>query len=100
MSAPLDDDARQREEARLWGLRLLMDAACDRLRVDIATPHEAIDLIVATKARALKLFPDKGPQFDLIYLPRLLRLVKERWGRPLMLATDKSAGMLLLEHEK
>jgi len=68
------------EEARLRRVQLLVDAACYRLRRQVATPREAVDLIVETKARVLELFPDKAPQFDLIYLPRLLRVVRARWG--------------------
>jgi hypothetical protein len=68
------------EEARLRRVQLLVDAACYRLRRQVATPREAVDLIVETKIRVLELFPDKAPQFDLIYLPRLLRLVRARWG--------------------
>jgi len=68
------------EEARLRRVRLLIDSACYRLRRQVATPREAVDLIVETKARVLDLFPDKAAQFDLIYLPRLLRLVNARWG--------------------
>ena len=69
------------EEARLRRLKLIIDSACYRLRRDVGTPHEAIDLIVETKARALDIFPDKEPQFDLIFLPRMVRLVRERWGQ-------------------
>ncbi|MEW6325825.1 MAG: hypothetical protein AB1515_10625 [Nitrospirota bacterium] len=100
MNASMHEDARQREEARLWGLRLLIDSACYRLRADVASPHDAIDLIVATKTKALKLFPDKEPQFDLIYLPRLLRLVRERWGNPLPAAEASKPATLLLRHGK
>jgi hypothetical protein len=68
------------EDARLRRVRLLIESASYRLRRHVATPREAIDLIVETKARVLEIFPDKAPQFDLIYLPRLLRLVRARWG--------------------
>jgi hypothetical protein len=68
------------EDARLRRVQLLVDSACYRLRRQVATPRDAVDLIVETKTRVLELFPDKAPQFDLIYLPRLLRLVRARWG--------------------
>jgi hypothetical protein len=77
-------DARSRElleeDARLRRARLLVESACYRLRRQVSTPREAIDVIVDTKARVLELFPDKAAQFDLIYLPRLLRIVKARWS--------------------
>jgi hypothetical protein len=68
------------EDARLRRVRLLIESACYRLRRHVATSREAVDVIVETKARVLELFPDKAPQFDLIYLPRLLRIVRARWG--------------------
>jgi hypothetical protein len=80
----IEDQSRElrEEEARLRRVRLLIDSACYRLRRQVATPREAVDLIVETKSRVLELFPDKAPQFDLIYLPRLLRLLGARWGAP------------------
>lgn len=84
------------EEARLRRVQLLIESACYRLRRQRSTPCEAVDLIVETKARVLELFPDKAPQFDLIYLPRLLRLVRARWGsadsRPVQLAERLLSG--------
>jgi len=68
------------EDARLRRARLLVESACYRLRRQVATPREAVDVIVDTKSRILELFPDKAAQFDLIYLPRLLRIVRARWG--------------------
>jgi hypothetical protein len=68
------------EDARLQRLKFIVDSACYRLHRKVESPHEAVDLIVETKARVLDVFPDKAPQFDLIYLPRLLRLVRARWG--------------------
>ena len=78
--APPDKELLRQEEARLRRLRLIVNSACHRLRYYVGSPERAIDLIVETKARALEIFPDKAPQFDLIYLPRLLRIVHERWG--------------------
>jgi hypothetical protein len=71
---------QREEEARLRRLRQLIDGACARLRRQVASPHEAVNLIVETKGRVLELFPDKAAQFDLIYLPRMLRLVRQRWS--------------------
>lgn len=82
MSVTIEEQRRAvlEEDARLRRAQLLVDSACYRLRRQVATPREAVDLIVETKARVLELFPDKAAQFDLIYLPRLLRLVRARWG--------------------
>jgi len=51
------------------------------LQADI-TVDEALDIVNATKRRALKLFPDKEETYDLIYAPRLFRAVAERFGGP------------------
>lgn len=75
-----ENQALLEEDARLRRVRLLIESACYRLRRQISTPRDAVDLIVETKTRVLELFPDKAPQFDLIYLPRLLRIVRARWG--------------------
>jgi len=82
------------EEARLRRVQLLVDSAGYRLRRQVSSPREAIDLIVETKHRVLELFPDKAAQFDLIYLPRLLRLVRARWGTPES-RRSQAAGRLL-----
>ena len=49
------------------------------LQADI-TVDEALDIVNATKRRALTLFPDKEETYDLIYAPRLFRAVTERFG--------------------
>jgi hypothetical protein len=93
-----DHQRQQEEEARLRRLRLVIDSTCYRLCHGVASPDDAIDLIVETKARVLELFPDKGAQFDLIYLPRLLRLVHARWKTTARHA-DQPVGALLEIHE-
>jgi len=50
------------------------------LQADI-TVDEALDIVNATKRRALALFPDKEETYDLIYAPRLFRAIEERFGR-------------------
>ena len=43
------------------------------------TLDEASDMVVNCKAAALAMFPDKELAFDLIYRPRLQRVVRERF---------------------
>ncbi len=50
------------------------------LQADI-TVDEALDIVNATKRRALALFPDKEETYDLIYAPRLFRAIEERFGQ-------------------
>lgn len=44
------------------------------------TIEEASELAASTKRAALALFPDKELAYDLIYKPRLQRLLNERYG--------------------
>lgn len=43
------------------------------------TVEEASELAVGAKKAALAMFPDKELAFDLIYRPRLQRLIRERF---------------------
>jgi len=43
------------------------------------TVEEASELVAGTKRAALAMFPDKELAYDLIYKPRLQRLMKERF---------------------
>lgn len=42
--------------------------------------EEAGELIASTRQFALRLFPDKGLAYDLIYQPRFRRLLSEKYG--------------------
>lgn len=41
--------------------------------------EEAAEMVAATKRAALAMFPDKEFTFDLIYKPRLQRLLQEKY---------------------
>jgi len=43
------------------------------------TIEEASELVAGTKRAALAMFPDKELAYDIIYKPRLQRLMKERF---------------------
>jgi hypothetical protein len=43
------------------------------------TVEEASELVAGTKRAALAMFPDKELAYDIIYKPRLQRLMKERF---------------------
>ncbi len=43
------------------------------------TIDEAAQLVADTKTAALAMFPDKEGAFDMIYRPRLQRLMRERY---------------------
>ncbi len=44
-------------------------------------PEQAANMIADCRSAALAMFPGKELAFDLIYKPRLERIVKERFGR-------------------
>lgn len=67
------------EEKRLRRLRLLVDLNQAVLMQANLTLREAFEIMWSTKAAALALFPDKGDVFDLIYAPRLKRIIRERF---------------------
>lgn len=43
------------------------------------TVEEASELVAGTKRAALAMFPDKELAYDILYKPRLQRLMKERF---------------------
>jgi hypothetical protein len=77
--------ARERQELaaenrKVRLLRRAVDTAhAILLQADI-TVDEALDIVNATKRRALALFPDKEETYDLIYARRLFRAIEERFG--------------------
>ena len=69
------------ENRKVRGLKRAVDAAYALILQADITIDEALDIVNATKRRALSLFPDKERTYNLIYAPRLLRAVQERFGR-------------------
>jgi hypothetical protein len=71
------------EERRLRMLRFVVDLnqAILMQQADL-TLREAFDILRDTKRAALNLFPDKESVFDLIYGPRLRRIIRDRFVIP------------------
>ncbi len=68
------------EERRLRRLRLLVDLAqAVLMQQSDLTLREAFNIMRDTKKAALNLFPDKEQVYDLIYSPRLRKIVQERF---------------------
>ena len=44
------------------------------------TVGASIDIVIAARRIALELFPDSGGTFDMLYRPRLMRAITERFG--------------------
>jgi hypothetical protein len=67
----------QEENRRIRLLRLSADLLVRTLMTTPVTMSDADTMIQGVRMFALKLFPDKGEVFDLIYLPRFRRALRE-----------------------
>jgi hypothetical protein len=67
------------EEDRMLQLRLIVDRTAHLLMHGQLDSEEVPKVIQQTRSKVLDLFPDKGDLFDLIYLPRFMRLYRD-WG--------------------
>jgi hypothetical protein len=76
------DDLLRDEEKRLRRLRFLVNLAQGVLMQADLTLREAFDILRGTRQAALALFPDKGDVYDLVYAPRLMRIIRERFVIP------------------
>ncbi len=71
---------KQEELKKIRRLQLMVDMVRSVLYQDPSlTLVEASELIVNCKTAALAMFPDKELAFDLIYKPRLQRVLMERF---------------------
>jgi hypothetical protein len=61
-------------------LRLLVDLTTVALREQPLTRVEALAVIEHLRGHVVALFPGKGEVFDLVYRPRLQRLIDARFG--------------------
>jgi len=81
---PLSDDEARRvreEEARkIRRLQLMISMVMSVIGQDPnLTLEEASELAAGAKRAALAMFPDKELAFDLLYKPRLQRIMRERF---------------------
>ena len=74
------DAEKDTERRNLRRLQLMMDMVLSVLSQDPGlTRAEALEMATNCKAAALAMFPDKELAFDLIYRPRLERVINERF---------------------
>jgi hypothetical protein len=74
-SAESDDEAR-----RIRRLQVMMGMVSSVISQDSSlTVEEASELAAGAKRAALAMFPDKELAYDLLYKPRLQRLMRERF---------------------
>ena len=72
------DEELIKEEKNMRRLRLIVNIT----EAVHLTLEESFALIENTKKTALNLFPDKESVYDLIYTPRFLRIINERFAIP------------------
>jgi hypothetical protein len=69
----------EEENRRIRTLRLLVDFSLAYLAQTNMPLEEAQAVVQGVKKQALRLFPEKEETFDLIYLPRFRRLLREKY---------------------
>jgi len=78
--APQTQAELQEENRKLRRLQIMMNMVMSVISQDPQlTIEEASELAANTKKAALAMFPDKELGYDLIYKPRLQRLLNERF---------------------
>jgi hypothetical protein len=72
-------EALREEDRRVRELQIVVSLALGAIAQTEMRAGEAWEMVWATRRMALRLFPGKELAFDLIYLPRFLRLLAERY---------------------
>ncbi|HKO05817.1 MAG TPA: hypothetical protein VJW51_13760 [Candidatus Acidoferrales bacterium] len=70
----------EEESRRIRRLRIAVHLALSCIAEGGMSLEEARGLAEVTRKAALKLFPGKGPTFDLIYAPKFERMIREVYG--------------------
>ena len=75
-----DPEALVEEEQRMRQLRMLVTVTTAVIQNRPLSRREAEQAVEELRKQAMKLFPDKGEVFDLIYRPRFHRLIDQRFS--------------------
>jgi hypothetical protein len=75
---PTEQDILE-ESRKIRRLQLMISLVMGTISQGDLPVEEASELVASTKRAALALFPDKELAYDLIYKPRLQRLMMERY---------------------
>ena len=80
-ATPIQSPEELKEEQRkLRRLQMMMDMIMSVIGQDSTlTIDEASEMVADSRRAALAMFPDKELAYDLIYRPRLQRLMRERY---------------------
>lgn len=84
MTDPIPElDPRQDEAERARRAQRIADVTCALLAHSPGLqPREAIQLMAGARRAVLEIFPGRGATFDLLYRPRFLRILAERFPGP------------------
>ena len=77
----VDENALKEENRRIRQLRLGVELAIAVIMQTQLDIDEALDIVNGVRKLALRLFPGSEDTFDLIYLPRFRRVLRERFGQ-------------------
>ena len=69
----------QEENRKIRRLQIMMNMVMSVISQENMSVEEASELVANAKRAALAMFPDKELAYDLIYKPRLQRLMRERF---------------------
>jgi len=69
----------QEENKKVRRLQIMISLVISVISQGNLPVEEASELVASTKRAALNLFPDKELAYDLIYKPRLQRLMSEKY---------------------
>jgi hypothetical protein len=69
----------QEESRRIRRLQLIVSLVTSVISQGNMPIEEASELVASTRRAALNMFPDKEFAYDLIYRPRLQRLLREKY---------------------
>jgi hypothetical protein len=79
-SAPQSAQEKTEEQRKIRRLQMMMDMVMSVISQDGSlTVDQAAELVADSKKAALAMFPDKELAYNIIYKPRLQRLMRERY---------------------
>lgn len=77
---PAQVSEREEEARKIRRLQIMMSMVMSVISQDAnLTVEEASEMVANTKRAALAMFPDKEFTYDILYKPRLQRLMNERF---------------------
>ncbi len=76
----MEDKELKEENRKIRYLRFLVDLSLSSIQQSELSLEEALRVVEDVKKVACNLFPGKEEVFDLIYRPRFLRTLQEKFG--------------------